>query len=123
MGMNCSFCAAATDAMPARSKPSKAGLRDFMVFPPRKIVFDYKPNPHRIGQTHCGVNAKAASNRRPRSRVTVWCAAKSMRERPKAKLLLADLPQAGKAIRLDDQEKDDQRTEDNHLDIGHQSGR
>src|SRR5271165_6421712 len=51
------------------------------------------------------------------------CSAASMREWPEAKLFLADLPQAGQAARLDDQEEDDQRTEHDHLDIRHQSGR
>jgi hypothetical protein len=42
----------------------------------------------------------------------------SVRERPQAQLLLADLPQPGQAVRLDDQEEDDQAAEDDQLEVG-----
>src|SRR5271165_7065126 len=47
----------------------------------------------------------------------------SMRERPEPQLLLADRPQPRQAVRLDDQEEDDQRAEDHRLQIGHQIDR
>src|SRR5271165_3192235 len=68
----------------------------------------------------CQISPRIAGAAR---RVAVLCAAKSMRERPEAKLFLGDLPQAREAIWLDDQEKDDQSTEYDHLEIGHQARR
>src|SRR5260221_14141061 len=43
-----------------------------------------------------------------------------MRERPEPQLLLGDLPQPGQAVRLDDQEEDDQAAEDDGLGVGHE---
>src|SRR5688572_30669949 len=45
-----------------------------------------------------------------------------MRERPQPELLLADRPQPGKAVRLDDQEEDDQRAEDHGSEMRGQGG-
>ena len=42
----------------------------------------------------------------------------SVRERPEAELLLSDLPEPREAVRLDDQEEDDQRAEDDQLEVG-----
>src|SRR5712691_12026066 len=44
----------------------------------------------------------------------------SVRERPQPQLFLGDLPQARKAQRLDDEEKDDERTEQDQGQVGHQ---
>ncbi len=41
----------------------------------------------------------------------------SVRERPDAQLLLGDAPHLGQAMRLDDQEPDDQRAEDHDLGV------
>src|ERR1700741_2002582 len=41
-----------------------------------------------------------------------------MRERPQPHLLLGDLPEAGKAGGLHDQEEDDQAAEDDELQVG-----
>ena len=46
-----------------------------------------------------------------------------MGEGPKAKLLLADRPQFGQAMRLDDQEPDDQRAKNDQLGMGDARGR
>src|SRR6059036_947105 len=43
----------------------------------------------------------------------------SMRERPQTQLLLGDLPEPGQALRLDDQEEDDQYAEDDGLQVRH----
>ena len=40
-----------------------------------------------------------------------------MRERPQPQLLLAGRPQPRQAVRLDDQEEDDQRAEDHELEV------
>src|SRR5208283_1048960 len=42
--------------------------------PPRKVVYDGKPNPHRIGQTQCGVNAKSARASQARLVASQYCA-------------------------------------------------
>src|SRR5687767_8154734 len=47
----------------------------------------------------------------------------SMRERPQPQLLLGDLPEAGKAVRLDDEEEDDEPAEDDELQVGHRGVR
>src|SRR6185369_8199198 len=47
----------------------------------------------------------------------------SMRERPQARLLLADRPQPREAARLDDEEEDDQRAEDHGFDVRDGRGR
>src|SRR5512139_3682359 len=46
----------------------------------------------------------------------------SVRERPQPQLLLADRPQPRQAVRLDDQEEDDQRAEDHELGVGDRGG-
>src|SRR5260221_12727176 len=46
-----------------------------------------------------------------------------MRKRPETQLLLPDGPQPGQPVRLDDQEKHDQRAEDHELDMRDGRGR
>ena len=45
----------------------------------------------------------------------------SMRERPQPQLLLADLPQPGEAVRLDDQEENDEPAEYHELEVGNRA--
>ena len=47
----------------------------------------------------------------------------SVRERPQPQLLLADLPQPGEAVRLDDQKEDDQPAEHHQLEVGRNRAR
>src|SRR5262245_2669683 len=42
---------------------------------------------------------------------------RSMRKRPQPKLFLRDLPEPGQAVRLGDQEHDDERAEDHQLEL------
>src|SRR3982751_5740983 len=45
-----------------------------------------------------------------------------MRERPQTQLFLSDGPEAGQAVRLDDQEEHDQRAEDHDLEVRNGGG-
>src|SRR4029453_11533006 len=46
-----------------------------------------------------------------------------MRKRPQAELLLGDLPEPREAVRLHDQEEEDEAAEDHHLDLLHERHR
>ena len=48
---------------------------------------------------------------------------RSVREGPQAQFFATRCPQARDAVRFDDQEKHDQRTEDDEFDMGHQGDR
>src|SRR5690242_20233371 len=87
--MNCSFCAAAGwKAVPAARASAPAAIARVLFISPILL------------------RKEGAS------------IAPSMRERPQAQLLLANLPQPGQPVRLDDQEEDDQPAEDDQLQVG-----
>src|SRR5690348_2577238 len=86
-GPDCSFCASAVEAKAAAATPKAASsdaVRFMTVLLLKRRLFRYAE----------------------RSLLPL------MRERPEAKLLLKDLPQAGEPVRLDDEEEDDQAAED-----------
>src|SRR6266545_4997578 len=125
IGMNCSFCATAAVAMPASARPSRAALRCFMI-PPRKRRLS-SCSQTSIGLARPGVvsmtGIKVTVGSGTRFRWADCCTATSMRERPQPQLFLADLPEPGEAMRLDDQEEDDQCTKYNQFQVGHEPGR
>src|SRR5205823_6323553 len=87
--MNCSFCARAGAAI-ASIMPSTANRPVFNSF-----AIDFLPKTIDLDPS------------------TLW----SMRERPEPQFLPGDRPQAGESVRLDNQEKHDQRAEGHEFDI------
>src|SRR5438477_10407153 len=65
-----------------------------------------------------GPSSRATMARPSRIRVLMSVSSLGLvRERPQAQLFLGDLPQPGEAVRLHDQEEDDERAEDHQLDL------
>src|SRR4029453_1919104 len=116
--MNCSFCAWPVAAIPSNAAPSRADFKCFMVSSYKGNLIG--SNPDRIGETRPGVNDPAQQNTRLQrhARRRPWCIATSMWKRPQAQLLLADLPEPGEAVRLDDQEEDDKVPEYTNIGLG-----
>src|SRR5215469_2756066 len=123
--MNCSFCATAEVAIPASARPSRAALIAFM-----SVLLRGKPCLSKRNEGSICHNRPLVNNR-PCPRATwsrarqlhVYCNAPSMREGPKAQLLLADLPQARQPMRLDHEKEDDEPAKDHQLDVRHQPRR
>src|SRR6266496_5890271 len=81
-----------------------------------------RQNLYRIGESRSHVNAVAQENSEFGSGASdrSYCIAASMGERPQPELFLADLPEPGEAVRLDGEEEDDERAEDDHLEVRHE---
>src|SRR5918996_6134295 len=111
--MNCSPSATASGATPAvrpvaTTRPASAVfLRLIRVLPDCRTGQPCMPRP-------VVLNLSTPKRRPP----TCWFAAVSIWKRPAAQLFLADLPEAGEPVRLDDQEEDDQRAKDHELHVG-----
>src|SRR6185295_1667986 len=95
--MNCSFCANAALAPASSTTPSRADLIAFMFV---------------LLRSGCAVEMIPPPGRRH-----ACCNAKSVGKRPQAELFLRDLPEPREAMRLDDQEEDDEPAEDHQLEI------
>src|SRR5437773_4942548 len=101
IGMNCSFWAVAAVAAPSSARPNRANLTAFIAILLKNALRSKTHQAFATSARLSMMNPVCGQHRRSRDNSFLLHCIISMGERPEPQFLLADLPQAREAVRLD----------------------